>query len=171
MEEEFQKVEIETEKDSSLLKKMPGISKKFDFKGTFIPALIIIVITLAGVATGYFLANRGVVLPEKEKELTGGMKMVQGPTEVGIKDETVFRDTAQGRIKVNDSKIITEGSHKLIRPGGESQTAYLTSSVLDLNQFLDKCVQIWGETFKGQKAGWLMDVGRIKILDSCPEGV
>ena len=26
-------------------------------------------------------------------------------------------------------------------------------------------VQIWGETFKGQKAGWLMDVGRIKVIE------
>jgi hypothetical protein len=28
-----------------------------------------------------------------------------------------------------------------------------------------KKVQVWGETFKGQKAGWLMDVGRIKALE------
>jgi len=169
--ENLQKVEIQTEEKEGLLKKMPSLKRQFKFKGALIPALVIVAIILAGVVSGYFLANRGVARLAKITELTGGTKMVQGPKEVGIEDETLFPDSAQGRIEVNDSEVITEGSHKLIRPGGESQTAYLTSSVLDLNQFLGKCVQIWGETFQGQKAGWLMDVGRVKILDSCPEGV
>jgi hypothetical protein len=26
-------------------------------------------------------------------------------------------------------------------------------------------VKVWGETFKGQKAGWLMDVGRVKVME------
>ncbi len=170
-EQPLQKVEVKTEEGESLLRKMPSPTRTFNFKGTAVPAFVIIAIILAGVVSGYFLANRGIT-PVKEKmtELTGGVTVVQGPKEVGIKDEEVFRDTAQGRIKVNDSDII-EGSHILIRPGGESQTAYLTSSVLDLNQFLGKCVQVWGETFAGQQAGWLMDVGRVKVLDSCPEGV
>ena len=171
VEEPLQQVEVKTEQDESLLRKMPTTRKAFDFKGTAAPALVIIVIILAGVASGYFLANRGVTTSEKVTELLGGAQMVQGPKEVGIKDEELFPDSAQGRIEINDSETVTEGSHKLIRPGGESQTAYLTSSVLDLNQFRGKCVQIWGETFAGQQAGWLMDVGRVKILDSCPEGV
>jgi len=29
-------------------------------------------------------------------------------------------------------------------------------------------VKIWGETFKAQKAGWLMDVGRVEIVN--PDG-
>ncbi len=58
-----------------------------------------------------------------------------------------------------------EGTHKLIREGGESQTAYLTSSIIDLDPLVGKKVQVWGETFKGQKAGWLMDVGRVKVLE------
>ncbi|MGB9707096.1 MAG: hypothetical protein ACPLXP_03430, partial [Microgenomates group bacterium] len=102
---------------------------------------------------------------------TGGAEVVEGPKEVGIKDVKTFRDYAFGRLKINDNGDIPEGSHKLIRPGGPSQTAYLTSSVVDLNQFLEKCVEVWGETFAGQKAAWLMDVGRVKILDSCPEGL
>jgi len=170
--EPFQKVEVQTEQQEGLMKKMPSLKKPFDFKGSLIPALIVVFIILAGVVTGYFLANRGVMpTVKKETELTGGATVVQGPKEVGIKDETVFKDTAQGRVEINDSETITEGSHKLIRPGGESQTAYLTSSVLDLNQYLGKCVQVWGETFAGQEAGWLMDIGRLKVLDSCPEGV
>jgi hypothetical protein len=27
-------------------------------------------------------------------------------------------------------------------------------------------VKVWGETFKGQKAGWLMDVGRVQVIDT-----
>ena len=97
--------------------------------------------------------------------------MVSGPREVGIKDVETFRDTTEGRLEINDNPDVTEGSHRLIRPGGVSKTAYLTSSVVDLSQFVGQCIQIWGETFAAQKAGWLMDVGRIKILDSCPTGI
>ena len=26
-------------------------------------------------------------------------------------------------------------------------------------------VKVWGETFKGQTAGWLMDVGRVQVVE------
>lgn len=150
------------------------MEKKAPLKEVLLPALVILLIILAGGVTGYFLVGRGgsqAVSSTKTKELVGGVELIEGPKEVGIKDEKTFRDTTQGKLEANDSPDILEGSHRLIRPGGSSQTAYLTSSVVDLNQFLGKCVQVWGETFAGQKAGWLMDVGRIKILDSCPEGI
>ncbi|MBM3205504.1 hypothetical protein FJZ41_01470 [Candidatus Shapirobacteria bacterium] len=158
--------------EQNLVQDFPQEQKKFNLKEVLIPSLVIIAIIVAGGFTGYFLSKRGVASgPTETKELIGGAEVVQGPKEVGIKDEKAFRDTSQGKIQVNDNGDIPEGSHKLLRPGGESQTAYLTSSVLDLNQFLGKCVQVWGETFAAQKAGWLMDVGRVKILDSCPEGL
>lgn len=83
--------------------------------------------------------------------------------EVGSTNLETFSDTATGVIEKGG--INGEGSHKLIREGGPSQTAYLTSSVVDLDQFAGKKVQVWGETFSAQKAGWLMDVGRVKILE------
>jgi len=139
------------------------IPNQSQFKGALVPALAILLIIMAGGLTGRFLANRG---------LTGGsVEVVESEKETGIKDEKTFRDTASGRIEANSNGDTAEGSHKLIRPGGASQTAYLTSSVVDLNQFVGKCAQIWGETFAAQKAGWLMDVGRVKVLDSCPEGL
>ena len=103
------------------------------------------------------------------KSLPGNASVVQNSKEAGIKDEKAFSDNAIGRLEVNDEN--GEGSHKLIRPGGKSQTAYLTSSVIDLNQFTGKCVQVWGQTFTAQKAGWFLDVGRVKLLDSCPPGI
>lgn len=140
-----------------------GWGKAFLFAG----ALLLIV--AAGAFTGYFLSKRGI---GPMMISTGGqVEQASGPNEVGVKDEEVFRDTAEGRIEANDFSVTDEGSHKLIRPGGDSQTAYLTSSVINLDQFIGKCVQVWGETFAAQKAGWLMDVGRLKILDKCPEGV
>jgi len=160
--------------EENLVQQFPANQKKFNLKEILLPVGIILAIIIAGGVTGYFLANRGqgsMMVATQSKQLIGGVETVQTSTEVGIKDEKAFKDTSQGKIVVNDNKDITEGSHKLLRPGGPSQTAYLTSSVLDLNQFLGKCLQIWGETFAGQKAGWLMDVGRIKILDSCPEGI
>ena len=82
---------------------------------------------------------------------------------VGSTDEKTFKDTATGILR--SGGLNGDGTHKLIREGGPSQTVYLTSSVVDLDQFVGKKVQVWGETNKGQKAAWLMDVGRIKIIE------
>ncbi len=146
--------------------------KKSNLLTILLPAVIILAIIGAGAMTGWFLAKKANLtnIPATTKKLTGGAELVQGQNEVGIKDAN-FKDTAEGKIEVNDNSGGSEGSHILLRPGGASQTAYLTSSVVDLNQFVGKCVQVWGETFAAQKAGWLMDVGRVKLLDSCPGGL
>ena len=78
-------------------------------------------------------------------------------------DVKTFRDRAEGTLK--EGGIDSEGTHHLERPGGTSQSVYLTSSVVDLDQFIDKKVEVWGETIGAKKAGWLMDVGKIKILE------
>lgn len=171
-ENSVQPVKIETE-EGELVRELEG-DKKTNLKEILLPAGVIVFIIVAGVVTGYFLSSRrgGLVSgPEVTKTLEEGVEAVSGPREVGIKDVRVFRDTAEGKIEINDGSVTTEGSHKLIRSGGASQTAYLTSSVVDLNLFLGKCVQVWGETFKGEKAAWLMDVGRVKLLDKCPQGL
>ena len=79
----------------------------------------------------------------------------------GSPDEKSFKDQATGVIEKGGFN--GEGSHKLLRSGGDSQTVYLTSSTIDLDSLVGDQVTIWGETFKGQKVGWLMDVGRAKI--------
>ena len=164
---------ISQDNSQNLVQQFPQAKKAFNYKEVLIPALIALVIITAGGFTGYLFSNKtgsgeGTI---SVKQLTGGAELIQGSKEVGIKDEKAFKDTAQGKLMVNDNPEITEGSYKLLRPGGQSQTAYLTSSVLDLSEFKGKCVQVWGETFAAQKAGWLMDVGRLKLLDSCPEGI
>lgn len=139
--------------------KQPAPEKKFsvNFK-KFFPFLGILLVIGAGVLTGYFLSRKGGAISP-----AAAPGAVQKEKEIGSTDIETFRDTATGVIEKGG--LNGEGSHKLIREGGPSQTAYLTSSIIDLDMFVGKKVQVWGETYKGQKAGWLMDVGRVKILD------
>ncbi|HUW22102.1 MAG TPA: hypothetical protein VMW41_05570 [Candidatus Bathyarchaeia archaeon] len=134
-------------------------------------ALVILLIIAAGVGSGYFLSRRGLAAGDTvtKRMISGNVEVISGNKEVGIKDERSFRDTTQGKIEANDSAEVKQGSHKLLRVGGNSQTVFLTSSVVDLDQFVGQCVQVWGETFSSQDVGWLMDIGRVKVMDKCPE--
>ena len=73
-----------------------------------------------------------------------------------------FSNNAKGYLEKGG--IDGEGSHHLLRPGGPSQTLYMTSSVTDLDKFEGMEVEVWGETFTSEKAGWFMDVGRVQIV-------
>lgn len=81
----------------------------------------------------------------------------------GSDDTKTFKDTVSGILKKGG--IDGEGVYHLVRPGGDSQNVYLTSSIVDLSQFLDRKIKVWGETQKAKRAGWLMDVGRVEILE------
>jgi len=117
-----------------------------------------------GILSGYFLTRKGGTPKTASSGGTGEVAAdkIKPGVEFGSKTQN-FKDTTIGVLEKDG--ISGEGTHKLIREGGPSQTAYLTSSVLDLDQFVGRKVQIWGETFKGQKASWLMDVGRLLILE------
>jgi len=119
--------------------------------------VVLVLIVMAGVISGYGLTyiNKAVTPPKGEEE---NKKIV-----VGSADKKTFRDQAEGILELGG--INGEGTHRLIRSGGESQTVYLTSSVLNLNDFVGKKVRVWGETNAGQKAGWLMDVGRVETIN------
>lgn len=123
--------------------------------------IILVTIIIFGVGTGYgvyALKTAGTV------RLAGkDIEVIKTATEEGVKDASTFKDTATGILHENDGKITDEGTHILSR-GDDSQNAYLTSSVVDMSKYVGKKVQVWGETFQGNKAGWLMDVGRIKAL-------
>ncbi len=81
----------------------------------------------------------------------------------GILDEKTFPDEAEGILR--EGGFEGEGSFHLERPGGEDQTAYLTSSTVDLSEFLGKKVKVRGQTFEAEKAGWLMDVGYVEVVE------
>lgn len=76
---------------------------------------------------------------------------------------STFKDSATGVIQKGNINGV--GTHILVRDGGPSQRASLTSSTVDLDLFVDKRVDVKGETNASDKTGWLLDVGSIKILE------
>jgi hypothetical protein len=123
---------------------------------------LVLVLVLLGVTSGYGLFR--LTQPSTPKRLKSSVEgeIVKGDA-FGVMDEEAFRDVAEG--KIASGGIDGEGSHHLVREGGASQNVYITSSIIDLDQFVDREVKVWGETFEAQKAGWLMDVGRLEILE------
>ncbi len=135
-------------------------------KKTWVYVGLAVLIVILGVGSGFGLTKltqKSGISAEKVEEVseTGDVAKVEAGKTYGSKDE-IFSSEATGVIKKGG--IEGEGTHQLEREGGESQTAYLTSSIVNLDQFVDHKVTIFGETFAGQKAGWLMDVGAVKVL-------
>ena len=120
-------------------------------------------IIVAGLVSGMILSKLSAPF---QAQVGTGVKSEQGQTPAtgGLPAEKVLRDSAEGTLE--SGGIDGEGTHKLIRPGGVSQTVYLTSSLLDLEQYVGKKVKVWGETFAAKKAGWLMDVGKVEVLSN-----
>jgi hypothetical protein len=83
-------------------------------------------------------------------------------SEAGVLDSSVKYDNATGDLK--EGGIGNEGTHHLEREGGPTKSVYLTSSVIDLSSFVGKKVQVWGETLASKKAGWLMDVAKVQVV-------
>lgn len=144
-----------TEKKEPLLKKFPRTDRKnlFLISGSLL-------IVLAGVATGWVLSG----IPQGKsallKDIAPGAEKPQ--TEAGISDGEEFPDT-EGILE--EGGIEGEGTHHLVREGGPARYVYLTSTVINLQDYVGKTVQVWGETIAGRHAGWLMDVERLKVLD------
>lgn len=153
------KSDLNTEMDN-----IKPLTHKVVLPTKFIVALVTVGAVVLGSLTGFSLAQttegkqNGLINQTPGKKGQTGKNVV-----VGSSDTKTFKDCAKGELAKNDGKITDEGSHKLIRQGGDSQTVYLTSSVVDLNQFVGKNLEVCGETFNAQKAGWLMDVGRVKV--------
>ncbi len=161
-----------TSQKDGILRQFEATSHDAGWGAAFLTAGAILLIIAGGITTGYFLSHEQPGSSAVTKTtLSGGQELVASAKEVGVKDKEAFPDITTGKIEVNDFSEVDEGSHRLLRLGGKSQTAYLTSSAVDLDQFVGQCVEIWGETHSAQKAGWLMDVGYLKVLDSCPEGL
>lgn len=123
----------------------------------------VVAIVSLGVFSGWLLSNAGSSTGEDLQSQVGEGQKPQKGEEFGVQDKTTFSDHAIG--EVAEGGINGEGTHHLLREGGPSQTVFLFSSVLDLNDFIGRKVEVWGETFSAEKAGWLMDVGKLKVLD------
>lgn len=147
---------------------MPQASKK-SFITYLLPMGLIAVIL--GVGAGYFLSAKLTSGPamgstqqaktaQTETAKSGEAKVAVGMV-FGDKDASAFPDTAVGVLVAGGKE--GEGSHHLLREGGESQNVYLTSSAVNLDQFINHKITVRGQTNSARKAGWLLDVGQVKV--------
>ena len=118
---------------------------------------VFFILVLAGGGTGYLLARPG----SGSLTIPGQISLPGGGKTFGSSDTKTFTDSAVGTIEKDG--IEGEGTHKLVRDGGPSQTACLVSSVLDLDAFVGKKVKVTSKTMAAKKCPWLMDVGRIEL--------
>lgn len=129
----------------------------------------LIAAVVLGLGTGYVAASKTSTTTvdtsqtTNQTDSTAAAPAIKVGQVFGSKDAGAFKDQAEGVLVVGG--VGGEGSHHLLRPGGASQNVYQTSSVMDLSQFENARVKVFGETFKAQKAGWLMDVGRVEVLE------
>ncbi len=122
--------------------------------------IVLGVALLAGVGTGYALASTQSGSPAEI--ITGQAQQADSAHE----DTQTFKDFAEGKItKKPEAKpgTYSEGTHLLVRDG--AVPVALTSSVVDLSQFEEKKVKVYGETQKAIKEGWLMDVGKVEEVN------
>lgn len=118
-----------------------------------------LIVVLAGVGTGWALSGTSAAPGEAPAP---SANVSENPESVGEIDESVFSSTAQGVL--HEGGIEGEGTHYLDTGAGAEKYVYLLSTVLDLSSFVDKKVEVQGQTLAAEHAGWLMDVGRIKEI-------
>jgi hypothetical protein len=162
IEEEVLKLETEGEEEKEVSFESDSWMSRFGPKVKW--GLMGLLIIATGVYSGFLLSER----KGKGRQIISQSGIPEVITEgeiVGSTDTASFRDRAVGILEENEDGPYTEGTHRLSREGGPSQTAYLISSIVDLDQFVGRKVEVWGETFHSDKVGWLMDVGRLKALE------
>jgi hypothetical protein len=136
----------------------PPVVKKFgaDDNTKMKVILTAIIVVIAGVGTGYTLSSASA-----ESTSPTPTSNVADESSGGVNiDESMFSDTATGVL--NEGGIEGEGTHYLDTGLGEEKYVYLLSTVLDLDPFIGKKVEVQGQTLAAENAGWLMDVGKIK---------
>lgn len=125
------------------------------------------VVVLLGLGTGYLIhsmtRSSSPAAPVTTSGTSGQPLQITAGETYGANNGEVFSDEVEGVLVAGG--LSGEGTHHLLRPGGPSQNVYLTSSVVDLDLFVDHHVKIWGETFAAQEAGWLMDVGKVEVIE------
>ncbi len=137
--------------------KLPQNNKKV----VYFRLILFFVVIIGGIATAFLISrSRGVVSQ-------GGVTQINSPDkkEVGLNDEKTFDTCAKGTLEVNEGNgKKTDGTHHLIREGGPSQTLYIVSSVVTLDNYLGKNVEVCGQTLNSKTVPWFMDVGKLKII-------
>ena len=136
-------------------------SAKFNFTNKIL--VIILGAVVLGILSGFGLSKSASVSTNSTTNTSANLSNVAKGTVVGSNDTKTFSDQTSGIVKKGG--IDGEGTFHLVRPGGDSQNVYLTSSIIDLQSLIDRKIKVWGQTIKAQHAGWLMDVGRVEVLE------
>lgn len=158
--------QLENQQDEHTLHKMNMPDKKdtssvFSFQKSFgILIAVVILGSLVGFGASFLTKGSSTTTEqtnETEKEDSGDVAQ-----KAGINDKKKFKDNATGILK--EGGIEGEGDFHLERPGGAAQNVYLTSTTVDLSEYVGKKITVWGETYSAEKAGWLMDAGYIEVV-------
>jgi hypothetical protein len=118
-----------------------------------------IVIILIGLGVGWVVSSKKIASTVNQPK-TSSITVSQN--EAGVKDLSNYKDTATGILQKGGIK--GEGTYHIDREGGPTHTVYLNSTVVDMSTFVGKKVQVWGQTQASQNAPWLMDVGKIQVV-------
>jgi hypothetical protein len=156
-------VNTSVSKPSETIKPIVKPILKNDIKKKLLLIGGITLLVLAGTITGWVLSGNKSKLGSPLGGSIAAPGAKSGAQEAGLADESTFKDSAQGLLE--EGGVSGEGTHHLVREGGISQTVYLTSTVIDLESFVGKKVTVWGQTITAKKAGWLMDVGKIRVTE------
>ena len=118
-------------------------------------AIFLLVIILAGVASGRFLSS----------STSGSSTPTQNTNteaDQAGSDNEIYNIEVEGVLE--EGGIEGEGNFHLVRGSGPEQYAYLYSTAIDLSPFVGKKVKVRGETVSAVHAPWLMDVGKIQVV-------
>ena len=143
-----------------LMKQIPTSAQN----NTVLLVVISLFVVLAGVGTGWFLSGSARAEDSKTTQPNVQTNASGELMEAGLKDESLFEEETPEGI-LTEGGIEGEGTHYLYRGLGPEKNVYLTSTVLDLQSFVGKKVMVWGNTIAAQNAPWLMDVGKIKVVE------
>lgn len=124
-------------------------------------AIILTVALLGGIGTGYVLSTGNKGGSANPAAIIG-----KEAPKTAHQDTKTFKDFAEGKITKKPApkkgEDYGEGTHLLVRENGVPVA--LTSSVVDLSQYENKKVKVYGETQKAIKEGWLMDIGMVEEI-------
>lgn len=116
-------------------------------------------VVLLGVGSAWVLSSKILGVSTGSSAAAPGAKVTS--TEAGVLDPKVKYDTASGTLA--EGGLNNQGTHHLKTTNGKEHWVYLTSSVIDLQSFVGKKVQVWGETLASKKVPWLMDVAKVQV--------
>lgn len=154
----MEKVESAEKQEDQLIK---NFENKNGPKIHHYAAIVLVLAVLLGFGIGY-ISSKGKTVTQVSNSPSSAGEVTKGSI-YGSNDLATFKDEATGTLQKGG--IEGEGQFHLVRPGGDSQNVYLTSSLVDLNLFVGKKIKVNGQTQTAKKAGWLMDVGRVEVLE------